>query len=294
MNKKISDYEIDIMMKNYCARRAQIAFDAPMEEKTMTKRKGLKYAVTAFALIAILSAGVFSSFMLNGSGTVEKQNGFFIAAYAAEATADEAAVITKDKFTPIGKIRPEMIIEGTMKQSAEGTSPNMVGSLLDFNFKCKGENIEKLTYSIDNGSFFLNGNDDSLFDMKKAEAEGAIPSVKGGKVYWHIVNSDVDVTIGSDVGEKDMYSEFSTAYKNQNKIFEYGKTNFAPVEIVGSFYNKTEEDMTDKQLYEHMINNITVTVKANYKDDTTETKKIRLNCIYVDDYDITITAKIVD
>ena len=64
MNKKISDYEIDTMLKNYCARKAQIAFDAPVEEKTMTKRKGLRYAVTAFALIAVLSVGVFSALCL--------------------------------------------------------------------------------------------------------------------------------------------------------------------------------------------------------------------------------------
>ncbi|MGN1138500.1 MAG: hypothetical protein ACI4RM_03565 [Ruminococcus sp.] len=294
MNKKISDYEIDTMLKNYCARRSQIAFDASMEERKMTKRKGFRIATTAFALIAVLSAGIFTNFMFTGNDKAENHNGFFVTAYAAETTSDEATVITKEKFTPVCKIKPEMILEGTMNQSSKGTSPNVVGALLDLNFKCTGENIEKLTYSIDNGSFLLNGNDDSFFDMKKADVEGATVFVKDGKVYWHIVNSDADVMLDSPVGEKDTYSDFSVSYKDQNKIFEQGKTNFAPVEILGSFYNKTEKVMTDKQLYENMINNITVTVKANYIDGTTETEKIRLKCIYIDETDIMITAKIID
>lgn len=294
MNKNISDYEIDTMLKNYCVRRSQIAFDTSMEERKMTKRKGFRIATTAFALIAVLSAGIISNFMFTGNNTSGNHNGFFVTAYAAEATSDEAAVITKDKFTPVGEIKPEMLLEGSINQNSKGTSPNVVGALLDFNFKCTGENIEKLTYSIENGSFLLNGNDDNFFDMKKTDVEGATVFVKGGEVYWHIVNSDLDVMIGTNVGEKETYSDFSVSYKDQNKIFKQGKANFAPVEILGSFYNKTENVMTDKQLYENMINNITVTVKANYIDGTTETEKIRLKCIYVDDNDIMVTAKIID
>ena len=292
MSKKNSDYEIDTMLKNYCARRTQIAFDVPVEEKRMLKGKGIKIAATAFALTAVLSAGIFSSFMFNDSGTAKKQSGFSITAYAAEATSDEASqeTITNENFLKIGNIKPEMIIQGSIMQDVSGTSPNVVGVIQDFNIRCEGENIDKVTYEVKNGDFFIDADDKTVFDLKPSKTGTFIPVKKGDELKWHLAGDYSSVV----VSEKNVYSEFSVKYEDQEELHKKGGSNFSKIGLFTQFYNDTEKEMSDKEMYESVINQVVISVTSTYKDGTTETQKIRLNGEYDEDFGITVTAKLID
>lgn len=269
MNKKISDYEIDIMMKNYCARRAQIAFDAPMEEKTMTKRKGLKYAVTAFALIAILSAGVFSSFMLNGSGTVEKQNGFFVTAYAAE----QVKQLDDISFKSIGKM--ECKSSGAL---IEDDMPAFISASFNAEFKCEGKEIDSLTYKISSTD------SESLISLPK---NNVVISSKGKSESYGVNKYCVSET--SNGVKYYFYKEVTVPYNNQIKggritvwkktaqeekkiakayIIDYGNEHWA------SETDKTEYEKSCKEYTELFLKNLKLDITANFKNGGKLTKTV--------------------
>ena len=274
MNKKISDYEIDTMLKNYCARKAQIAFDAPVEEKTMTKRKGLRYAVTAFALIAVLSVGVFSSFMLNKSGTAEKQNGFFITAYAAEATADEAKRINDKEFTAIGEFKNS---GGYINQS--GHTAKEIGQDFRVNLRCEGKNIDTVTYSFKNAKAFIA---DCLKDR--------LVSYTGKSKNYRNTNS------WFDNNPTHCYESFTTSYDNQLswndkwQIMTFIENNPERAEIFDNYlkYDKMELNIADSKtrdlyksyiedFYKLILKNTSVCVTVKYKDGSSETKELILS-----------------
>jgi hypothetical protein len=289
VDKRITDYELDAMLKNYCARRTQQAFDAPVKEKAMFKRKGFKYAVTALALVAVLSAGILSGIMLNKRSAEKESKGFFVTACAAESSADETVAINDKEFTPIGRIKPEMIIEGFYGRDAKGKAPNIVGSLLDISFRCEDKDIKKLTYKIQGADFFLDKGQSKVFGLNESKADCILPIRQDDSTFWHIASPEL---LEDDSSVKKCYSEFSFDYSVRDKIFKADKSRFAPIEILASCRNKTKRDMPQKQLYENMINNIVVSITATYNDAVTETKRVRLHCIYNGDLDITVTAKI--
>ena len=294
MNKKLNDHEIDTMLKNYCARRTQYSFDAPLEEKKMITRNGFRFAATAFLIAAVLSAGIFSNFIFKGGNIVHEQNSFFITVNAAEIGADEDVVLTDKEFTPVGKIAPELVITGyPEEESGENSAPYCIGGVLDTHIKCEGSNIEKLTYSISNAVFFLDKDNSMIYNRKNSEKKSFRKS--GGDVYWDIKEDEsgyyVSLNIngedsGGAVGEgltnKDFYSEFTVDYKNREKAFEdiNRKSVFAPFEILGGYCNNSDKAMTKQELFENMTNDVAISITATYTDGTSETKTIRLNYEY--------------
>lgn len=299
MSKKLTDHEMDTMLKNYCTRRTQLSFDAPVEEKKMISIKGFRFAATALLIVIVLSAGIFSNFNFKGGNASEKQNSFFITVNAAEINADEDVVLTDKEFTPIGKIAPELVMAGHLENSGK----YFVGGVLDTHIKCEGNNIEKLTYSINNASFFLDKDNNRIYDLKKTGKKSFRKN--GGDVYWDIkkdknvyyaslnVNGkDQGGAVGEGLTDKDFYSEFTVDYKNREKAFEDNNRGsvFAPFEILGGYCNNSEKDMTEQELFENMVNDVTISIKATYTDGTSETRTLRLKCEYFSDNQKTITA----
>lgn len=304
MNKKLNDNELDTMLKNYCARRTQLSFDAPMEEKEM-KIKGFGFAATAFMLVAVLSAGIITSSFFRDGNASDSENSFFITVNAAEIDADEDVVLTDTEFTPIGKITPEFVVTGYPEDGAEGSAPYCVGGVLDTHIRCEGSNIEKLTYSIKGAVFFLDMGNSMIYDQEIADSGSMRRS--GGDVFWEIkekenvnylslnVNGeDMGGAVGEGLEDKALYSEFTVDYENREKAFEdIGRDSvFAPFEILGGYCNNTDKDMTEQELFENMVNGVTITIRATYTDGTSDTKTLRLNCEYISDNNRTITAMI--
>ena len=303
MSKKLTDHEVDTMLKNYCARRTQISFDAPMEEKKMKTIFGFKFAATALLAVTVLSAGIFSNVMFKGESSPKNPNSFFITANAAESNTDEEVILTDTGFTPIGKIAPELVITGCTEESGENSVP-FVGGLLDTHIKCEGNNIEKLTYSINNATFFLDKNNSMIYDLKSSGKESFRES--GGDIYWdikedasgyyaslNINGKDQGGAVGKGLDDKEFYSEFTVDYKYREKAFEdiNRESVFAPFEILGGYCcSDSKKDMTPQDLFENMVNDITISITATYTDGTSDTKTLRLNCEYINDSISTITA----
>lgn len=303
MSKKLTDHEMDTMLKNYCARRTQLSFDAPVEEKKMITIKGFRFAATALLIVIALSAGIFSYVNYKDANALEKQNSFFINVNAAEINADEDVVLTDKEFTPIGKIAPELVIIGYPEEEVKNCAPYFVGGVLDTHIKCEGNNIEKLTYSINNASFFLEKDNNRIYNLRKNGEKSFRKN--GGDVYWDIkkdkniyyaslnVNGkDQGGAVGEGLTDKDFYSEFTVDYKNREKAFEDNNSEsvFAPFEILGGYCNNSEKDMTEQELFENMVNDVTISIKATYTDGTSETRTLRLKCEYFSNSQKIITA----
>lgn len=279
MNKNISDYEIDTMLKIYCARRSQIAFDASKEEKKMTKRKGFKIAVTAFALIAILSVGIISNFMFIGNNTAEKQNGFFLVANAAESTADEIKL--GNEFKPIAKLThnkktTRLIQKVNNGEAGEADFSSILSAdCFDLDLFCRGNNINKITYTINGGSFRVKDTK-NLTDLKKMYLLGEYDE------------NDKDSNLYDD--------EYSTYTVDQNKQNMLGKIELvAGAELTAedvpeavmraagfdeSIYRSEiykNADAVKKDLDEYLdyiFKNLRLKVKVTYSDGSYENKTL--------------------
>lgn len=288
MSKKLTDHEMDTMLKNYCARRTQLSFDAPVEEKKMITIKRFRFAATALLIVMALSAGIFSNLNFKDGNAPEKHNGFFITANAAEINADEDVILTDTEFTPIGEIVPELFMAGHL----ENSSKFFTGGALDIHITCEGNNIEKLTYSVNNAVFFLDKNNSMLYDLKNSGQQSFRES--GDDIYWdvkkdgngyyanlHINGENLGGEVGDGITYKECYSEFTVEYENKEKAFEdvNSKSNFLPVEILSGYCcDDSNEEVTWHDTLEKMVNDITISIKATYTDGTSETKTLRLNC----------------
>lgn len=294
MNKKLTDQELDNMLSNYCARRTQLSFDAPMEKKSIFSTRGFRYAAAAFSLLAVFSAGIFSSYIFKNGDPIKQQNSFFITASAAE-------VLTDTEFTPIGQLAPQLLITGYPEDGGKKSDPYYVGSVLDTDIKCEGNNIEKLTYSISNATFIFDKNCSAIYDVKYSGKKSFRKS--GGEVYWdikedeygyyaslNVKGNDHGGAVSDDIKNRDFCSEFTIDYKNREKVFEDTDGPLSAVEILGGYCNDSKKAMSEQELFEHMVNDVLISIKADYTDGTSETKTLRLNCEYISENNIKLSA----
>lgn len=285
MNKKLTDQELDNMLSNYCARRTQLAFDAPMEKHSVFSTRGFRYAAATFTLVAVFSAGIFSSYLFKDGDPAKPQNSFVITASAAE-------VLTDTEFTPIGKLAPQLMITGYPEDDSKNSAPYYVGGVLDTDIKCDGSNIEKLTYSISNATFIFDKTDSTIYDIKSSGKKSFRKA--GGEVYWDIKKDEYGYhaslningkgqggAVTDDMKKRDLCSEFTVDYKNREKVFEDGSGPLSTVAILGGYCNNSQTAMSEQELFENMVNDVTISIKATYTDGTAETKTLRLNCNYI-------------
>ena len=279
MNKKISNYEIDTMLKNYCARRSQIAFDASMEEKKMTKRKGFRIAATAFVLIAVLSVGIITNYIFAGNNTAKKHNGFFLVANAAEATADEIKL--GNEFKPIAKLthskKTTRLIQKVNNGEAGEADFSSIFSAdcFDFDLFCKGNNINKITYTINGGSFRIKDTG-NLTDLKKMYLLGEYDE------------NDIDSNLYDD--------EYSTYTVDKNKQNKLGKIELvAGAELTAENVPEAvmraagfDESVYSSEIYKnadavkkdfdeylnYIFKNLRVKVKVTYSDGSFDNKTL--------------------
>lgn len=254
-----------------------------MKTRKFNKKFAAISAVAASLAIAItcgaffLPGGVDTSQASSSSPTAtQKQNGFFMTAYAAEATGDEAKAtkITSDDFVKIGEIVPTV---GLVTQSY--SEIKQMSGLFNFDLKCEGENIDKVTYKIDNSTFCIKN------DYKPVVSRDDKSTL----------DKDMGIIIGEE-GEYSCYDSYTVDYDNQPNLSKYADDIKSPIQIFGSIKFDTEED--DKAIIvsnwkKYVIYNTVITVTATFKDGSTESQKLQLNSNRISDEEIVIEAKVI-
>lgn len=115
-NKKLNDEQFENMLRNYCARSRENAFDVRQKSRNhFYNRKSFKISVVTFSLALVLSLGIFASqfsntindnsFNIANSETTQnvssenskEPKGFVVKAFAAEVNDKEPVIVRKEK-----------------------------------------------------------------------------------------------------------------------------------------------------------------------------------------------------
>ncbi|MGN0477733.1 MAG: hypothetical protein ACI4HM_10415, partial [Ruminococcus sp.] len=169
----------------------------PKNNVTEIKKKSIvkPVSVIAASLAVIIALGAFFTF---GIGT-KKDNSFVLSVNAAEVSK------TKSAYIEMGEKSLESLLSVDYKNNAEVIYPIYL--------KCKGEEIDTVTYSVDRGAF-----EASLrIDQNKIKEGVSAPYGK------------YQVTIPLD-GENSVtkyYTSFTVAYKDQPEPWNYFEDNDA-------------------------------------------------------------------
>lgn len=269
MDKRNTDYELDAMLKNYCARRTQTAFNAPVKEKAMVKKKGFKYAVTALALVAVLSAGVLSGIMLNKKSAEKESKGFFVTAYAAE----QVKQLDDISFKSIGKM--ECKSSGAL---IEDDMPAFISASFNAEFKCKGKEIDSLTYRISSTDseplISLPKNNVVISSKGKSETYGVnkyrISEKSNGVKYYFYKEVTVPYNNQIKGGRITVWKKTAQKEKKIAKAYliDYGNEHWA------SETDKTEYEKSCKEYTELFLKNLKLDIIANFKNGDKLTKTV--------------------
>ncbi len=247
--------------------------------RKLKKFSAIGAVAASLALVIALGAffypGAINKSKSNVGSTATKEKGFFMTAYAAEATGDEskAEKITSNKFVEIGKIVP------TLGYATE----NQMGGFFNYDIRCEGENIEKVTYKIDNSTFCIKNGYKPVID-------------KDGKNDYY-----KECTLGEE-GEYDAYNSYTVNYNNQPDLSKYADEVLSPIQILGIVNRNNEQETQTKNsdnikwsdYYNVIFDDTVITVTATFKDGSTQSQKLQLNCNASDESDISVEAKVIE
>ncbi len=258
MNKNIKDNDLDAMLKSYCTRKSQIAFDVELSEnKSKEKRsRGLSLATSVVAIMLIFGVVFFQTIKTqNSEGTSElTPKGFSISASAAQ--------------------REPVMLENVEVEFCPKEEKGLGG---DINFENGMVSIEPVYFS-------MNGEDIETFDYK----------CEKGTLYYVIPELKEQMLTGDDGIKQDDYFQKGKKLMNipynsedENYIF-VGWYNVSIDEKAAEFFEKDITQISDEDMRNYRTDNLktsedftnyfgdTITVTAHYKDGTKETAVIEV------------------
>ncbi|MBR1731404.1 MAG: hypothetical protein IJ725_03090 [Ruminococcus sp.] len=268
-----------------------------IELKPMNSKKKftiISVIAASLAVVIALSAVFYPSELKTAKPVKNKDNSFFLVANAAEATADEVK-LNGNTFTPIAKLtrnggttrfisndnNVNFNISSKARAKLEINSEENWSSILsadcfDFDFDCKGNNIKKVTYTIDSGSFRIR-NTENLSELKRAYLLG-----------------EYDKEDTEDNLYDDEYSTFTVDESKQSKLSKIELVAGAELlvenlpdsiiraagfdEIIyhNGFYKNAGDVKKDLDEYlDYVFKDLSVKVKVTYDDNSTETKTLK-------------------
>lgn len=269
------------MLRNYCSRKSQIALSARTEEQKMKANKRIfTISATAVCMVAVLSAGIFSSRLFNKdkSQAVNIPSGFSITAYAAE-NDDEPVVLSNIKTELSSEIDdnsyPDIGVDYNERYgkliSVEPITFSISGKKLDsIDFSCKSGNLNYIIPELKDKNL-SGGNSISQDDyFKKGQKLENIPYKSDDPnysfVYWY----------PGDRNTEELNEYLSQNGYTSEDIDKLYVTDDALAKLIKDFRDgilNTSEDFTEYY-------GDTITVTAHYKDGTTESADIEVAVSY--------------
>lgn len=263
MNKNTDDIKLDTMLKNYCSRKTQVAFDVELEHTTKVKKHIGFVPAIACALVLVLA---FSFVIFQPEQTSATPQGFSISASAAEREAVELENVEVELCSKEEKgLVSDIVFESGMV------------SLEPIWFNMNGEDVETFDYQCENGLLYYIIPE--LKEQMLTENDGSITQndyfKKGKKLESIPYNSDNPNYI--------FVSWFS--YRLDEEAAEFFGTDIAQISDEDMRNYRTEHLQTSDDFNYYFGDTITVT--AHYKDGTSETAVIEVTVDMWEDGDKT-------
>ena len=262
MNKKILNNNIDIMLKNYCSRKAQIAFDLDLQNSNpmKTKKGFFAVAVSVMAIILVFSLVLVQVINIDNTTNVNDTSvmpkGFVISASAAEREP-----------VMLQNVEVELCPKDEKGLFADSVCTNGDVAIEPIWFNMSGENVETFDYKCTNGMMYYvipelkdkmelsNGKIKQDDYFKKGKKLTDIPYDSSNPEYvfvsWYSDKIDKEgMEYLSKAGYRQPYGQELVDYRNEHL--------------------KTEEDF-------NRYFGDTITITAHYKDGTSETAVIEVS-----------------
>lgn len=269
MNRNLNDNEFDAMLKNYCKRTRQMAFDVEIE----SKKSGISYmkwgvfTVPVVAVVLIFSFALLHIFDFGGkvlsSGAIPK--GFCVSASAAER---EPVVLEN--------IEVELCPKDEKGLGGDITFENGMVSLEPVWFSMNGEDVETFDYKCENGLLYY------VIPELKEEMHNGDDSITQDD-YYQKGKELKSIPYKSDTENYIFVSWFSL--KLDEEASEFFNTDIAQLDDAKIREYRTKHLKTQADFNKYFGDTITVT--AHYKDGTSETAVIEITVDTWKDGDIT-------
>lgn len=307
-NKKmLTDEQLDNMLKNYCTRTRESAFDVKQKRGRISfyKKKSFRVCVVSFSLVLILSLGFFATHISNlyGHGSINNSSGeinenvlsensnepkgFIVRAFAAEIENNEPVIVRDEKTSDSYRFDISKSVE-SIQFKEDGTV--LTGDDFDY----EGEIIDYQMFSLAFEPFYFSVEGDNIISYDI--------SCEKGNLITYIPDLKTQMLEGDDSISQDDYfkkgKSISVEYNSENpdymlamwypgeyldeKILEdtgidtSTELNYDECKIV-SEYKETHLKNSDGYT-EYLGDNISITV--NYADGTSEQAKIEISIDY--------------
>ncbi len=224
-------------------------------------RKGMKFVKSVVAVAAcmalVVGLGQVGSFT---SDKLKSNNSFSIQVNAQ--TLEKGKSVLNDKTAFMGVV-------------CENEDSGVKYSV-DFPVTCKGDNIEKVTYSIKGAVFQVSNpeNKSVIIDGKKAEKSLSLPANTAEKPYENnneefVINQYKSYTVDYNKQSSDT-SVISIGY--DSKLLPGVEKNI-DAKVFGEDIN------TQLKAYNDLYKNVSITCKVTYKDGSVESKNIKVKAV---------------
>ena len=265
MNKNKDDIKLDTMLKNYCSRKTQVAFDVELEHTTKArKRVGFVPAVAcALALVLAFSVVIFQPEQTHSG--VDAPHGFSISASAAE----------REPVT-LQNVEVELCPKEVKGLGGDITFENGMVSLEPIWFSMNGDNVETFDYKCENGLLYY-----VIPELKEQKLDGDNSVTQDD--YFQKGKELKNIPYKSDTENYIFVSWFSL--KLDEEASQYYGADISQVSDEDMRNYSTEHLQTSDDFTFYFGDTITVT--AHYKDGTQETAVIEVTVDTWQDGDIT-------
>lgn len=254
MDKKITDSDLDVMLKNYCTRKSQIAFDVKTEKVKSDKvRSRLMYALTSAFALALVFSIVCAQFAQTSNSVSPK--GFSISASAAEREA-----------VMLQSVDVELCPKEEKGIGGDIVFENGYVSIEPIWFSMSGEDIETFDYKCENGLLYY-----------------VIPELK----LQMLEDSNSTITQDDYFKKGQLLKSIPYNSNDENYIFVSWFSDRLEVEA-SEFFNMDIAQISDEDFRNYRTERLktdedfsyyfgdTITVTAHYKDGTRETAVIEV------------------
>lgn len=259
MNRKITDNDIDVMLKNYCTRKSQIAFDVETEKaKSSKSRSGFMYVMTSIFALALVFGLVCAQSMQTGNSVDTHDvspKGFSISASAAEREA-----------VMLQSVDVQLCPKDEKGLSGDIVFENGMVSLEPIWFSMSGDDVQTFDYKCENGLLYY-----VIPELKLQMLEDSSSTITQDD-YFKKGQELKSIPYNSDDPNYIFVSWFSD--RMDVEASEFFNLDIAQIPDEDFRNYRTEHLKTDEDFSYYFGDTITVT--AHYKDGTRETAVIEV------------------
>lgn len=305
-NKKLNDEQLENMLRNYCTRSRENAFDVRQKCRShLYNKKYFKIGVVSLSLALVLSFGIFASQFSNiinynsvniaNNGTTQnvssenskEPKGFIVKAFAAEVNDKEPVIVRNEKTYDSYTFDITKRLE-TVQFKEDGSI--LTGD--DFDYDGELTECQIITFSIQPFYFSVEGDDITSYDI----------SCEKGELHTYIDSLKTQMIDGDNSISQDDYfkkgKSLSVVYDSENPDYMqafWNPGNYLDKKILEDTGIDTSTELSDEECKrvseykeKHLQNSDdyteyfgdTISITVHYKDGTTEQAQIEISIDY--------------